>query len=640
MNGFSANLPTKLLIFFPEETERVYSMKWKQKLQYRFDRFIAKGTMSLVLMLFLITLISVLVIGGIAFLFSSAESSVFHVWWIGFMQTLDAGNLSGVDDSFSYTLMMVILTLTGIFITSMLISILTSGLEAKLARLQKGTSLVMEKNHTLILGWNDNVPVIVSQLILANLNVKRPVIVILSTEEAMETMTSLKQSVRGFRNTEIIVRTGNIHDANDLRMCAIDDARSVIISEEDDADTIKTLLAIKQTAFFGTSHSGFVTSIIHHHKNIRVAERICNGQLEPIHLEDTMNRIMAQTCLQPGLSFVYKNLFDFEGEEIYFFRHPSLVGLSVREAAIRLKDATLMGWLRDGIISINPPKDALLGESDLLIVLSEDDDTAGVRETPSLIDEALMVSGPHRPSRSRRAILAIGYNETTLDVIREMGPYLEPGSVITMLSMANTGFGDVEHLFPDKGIEFRFRQGLTYDMETLESFDYSGLDTIIVFSNGGEDGDHADSETLLTVLNLKEIERERGFDIPIIIEINVNKNEATLQYASVDDFIISNVLSNRMLTQVAENRKLNQVFNELLSPEGSEIYLKPASWYVKTNTPVTFATVIESALRKDEIAIGYKQKNRVEDGGIVINPDHSDLLTFGEGDCIVIIAED
>jgi hypothetical protein len=578
MNGFSANLPSRLLIRSPEETERVDSMKkWKQKLQYQFDRFIAKGTLSLVLMLFLITLVSVLVIGGIAFLFSQGESSVFHVWWIGFMQTLDAGNLSNVEDSFSYTLMMVILTLTGIFITSMLISILTSGLEAKLARLQKGTSLVLEKNHTLILGWNDNVPVIVSELLLANLNVKRPVIVILSPQEAMDTLSSLKQSVRGFRNTEIIVRSGNIHDADDLRMCAIDDARSVIISEEDDADTIKTLLAIRQTSFFEKDHSGFVTSIIHHHRNIRVAERICNGKLEPIHLEDTMNRIMAQTCLQPGLSFVYKNLFDFNDDEIYFFHHPSLIGLSVREAAQRLKNATMMGWMRDGVISINPPKDAILTEKDRLIVISEDDDTSGLSETGPLIDEGLLVSGPHRPSRSRRAILAIGFNGTTLDVLREMGPYLEPGSVITMLSMAEISFSDVQGLFREGMVEFRFRKGLTYDMETLEAIEYAGLDTIIVFSNDGEDGDHADSETLLTVLNLKEIERERGFDIPIIIEIKVNKNEATLQYASVDDFIISNVLSNKMLTQVAENRKLNQVFNELLSPEGCEIYLKPAS---------------------------------------------------------------
>jgi hypothetical protein len=55
---------------------------------------------------------------------------------------------------------------------------------------------------------------------------------------------------------------------------------------------------------------------------------------------------------------------------------------------------------------------------------------------------------------------------------------------------------------------------------------------------------------------------------------------------------------------------------------------------------VTFATVLESALRKDELAIGYKLKNRPADGGIVINPDHSEQISFSEGDFVVIIAED
>ena len=61
-----------------------------------------------------------------------------------------------------------------------------------------------------------------------------------------------------------------------------------------------------------------------------------------------------------------------------------------------------------------------------------------------------------------------------------------------------------------------------------------------------------------------------------------------------------------MIAQVAESKHLNAVFDDLLDPEGSEIYLKPAGDYVALGQAVPFAAVIEAARRRGEIAFGYR----------------------------------
>jgi len=98
-----------------------------------------------------------------------------------------------------------------------------------------------------------------------------------------------------------------------------------------------------------------------------------------------------------------------------------------------------------------------------------------------------------------------------------------------------------------------------------------------------------------------------------------------------------------LLAQVAENKYLNAVFANLFDPEGSEIYLKPASDYVTPGTPVNFYTIIEAARRRAEVAMGYRIKNQARDAdksyGVVVNPDKSRLVTFTEGDKIIVVAE-
>ena len=97
------------------------------------------------------------------------------------------------------------------------------------------------------------------------------------------------------------------------------------------------------------------------------------------------------------------------------------------------------------------------------------------------------------------------------------------------------------------------------------------------------------------------------------------------------------------MAQIAENKALGKLFEELFQPEGSEIYFKPITNYLRVDEPVNFFTIIEAALVENETAIGYRQISYANDAdrnfGLVINPKKSDYVDYAETDQIIVFAE-
>ncbi|MBP7587421.1 MAG: potassium transporter TrkA, partial [Thermoanaerobaculia bacterium] len=76
-------------------------------------------------------------------------------------------------------------------------------------------------------------------------------------------------------------------------------------------------------------------------------------------------------------------------------------------------------------------------------------------------------------------------------------------------------------------------------------------------------------------------------------------------------------------------------------PEGCELYLKPVEHYVRLDRELTFATLVEAARRRGEIAIGYRQPPADRSGGhgVVTNPAKSQRVRFTERDSVIVLAE-
>jgi ABC-type uncharacterized transport system permease subunit len=64
---------------------------------------------------------------------------------------------------------------------------------------------------------------------------------------------------------------------------------------------------------------------------------------------------------------------------------------------------------------------------------------------------------------------------------------------------------------------------------------------------------------------------------------------------------------------------------------------------VAPGVPVTFHTVLESARRRNEVALGYRLRaegsNPKAAYGIRVNPRKSAAITFSEGDRVIVLAD-
>jgi len=638
---------------------------FKDRFRYRFDNLMAKGPIALIVWLFiasaiLIALISLLVVSlGIG---PEGKQTFLQVAWAGLMRTLDPGTMGGDEGDWSFLVAMLTVTFGGIFIVSILIGILTTGIEGKLEQLRKGRSFVAEKGHTVILGWSSQIFTLISEIIAANENQKRSCIVVLSEKDTVEMQDEIRSKIEKTGRTRIVCRTGSPIDMNDLEIVNHQSARSIVVlaPEIDDPDfyVIKSILALTNETGADSDANRppqrcHIVAVIRDTKNFEVARMISGDRVKLVLAGDMTARIMAQTCRQSGLSVAYTELLDFGGDEIYFKEEPELVGKTFADALVSYEDSAVIGMrFKDDRIQLNPSMDTRIEDGDALIVISEDDDTirlSGLTEYKMDVN-AIQEAAP-KPLSPEHTLM-LGWNERAPSIIKELDNYVGPDSDILVVGgngVDATSLQNENGNQPLRNMAVSFRPGDTTDRQMLESLAVESYDHIIVLStgeygSGPTDPQEADARTLITLLHLRDMSDKTGIDLAIVSEMLDIKNRELAQVTRADDFVVSDNLISLMLSQISENPQLALVFQDLFDPEGSEIYLKPAEDYVRMETPLTFYTVVEAARRRNQVALGYRSQREAHDPtksyGVRINPAKSLETTYVKGDRIIVLSED
>lgn len=628
----------------------------REQLRYRFDNTLAKGTIALIAWLAIVSAVGVFVLAALVVVVGAAPAgeegkyTLGEAAWGNLMRTLDAGTM-GADQGWAFRVLMLLVTVFGIFVLSTLIGVLSSGLEASIEELRKGRSRVVERDHTVILGWSEQIFAILTELIEANQSRPHARIVVLGNKDKVEMEDEIREKVGDLKNTRIICRRGEAIEMGDLALASIDTARAIVIvaperdgnkSDDPDIDVIKAILAITNNPHRKQGRYHIVAEI-RDPKNAAVAKMVGKEEVELILVGDIVARVMAQTCRQSGLSVVYQELLDFGGDEIYFCEEPTLVGKTYAESLFAYEDCAVMGLLpKDGAPVVNPRHDTAICAGDKLIVIAQDDDAVKPK-APRPADAAL-ISLSEVPASLPERSLILGWNWRAPAVINELDNYVTPGSSVLVIA-DDAGAEDVlqSECAGLKRQSLTFRQADTSDRRTLDDLDASQFDHVIVLCYDRLEAQQADAATLITLLHLRDIANKSKKRISVVSEMLDMKNRTLAEVTHADDFIVSDRLVSLMLSQVSENKQLNTVFKDLFSPEGSEIYLKPATSYVKMAVPMAFTTVLAAAAQKGESAIGYKLAAFAGDSqkqyGVVVNPPKSDPVTFGPHDKIIVLAD-
>ena len=602
----------------------------RQRLRYWFDNTMSRGTVSLIGWLalasgILIVTVSLglLVVEGPA-VDGTPPPTGFQLLWRTFTSTF---GLAIPDDGTKAVLAFwFVLALGGIFIVSALVGLLTSGMNRQLEQLRKGRSLVVETDHTVILGWSDQVYTVAAELVEANRSRRRATVTILAEQDKVHMEDRLRHRLGDTGTTRLVCRTGSPLDLTDLEMVNINGARSIIVLapegvsiEDHDAYVLKTLLAINRgPAFRGQPHH--VVAAVRDGRNRAVA-RLAGGDAVIIDGDDISARLIVQTARQSRLSVIYQDLLDFGGDEFYLTAEPRLVGQSFGQALMAYRQCCPVGLFHsNGTARLNPPMDTMIGPTDQLVVLAQDDSAIRLSSRPFEVDNSAIVHsvrGPQAPERT----LMLGWNGRAVRIIEQLDIYVTAGSAVDIV----TDRADADLMVAQlsqrlRRVALRIKDGDVRERNVLESLDVAGYSNVIVLSDDLLDPMTADSRVLVTLLHLRDMLAKRGRNVQIVSEMRDERDRALAQLTRADDFVVSEQMVSLLMTQISENRHLESVFTDLFDPDGAEIYVRPASYYLREVPGHSFATVVESARRRGEVAIGYRIAEPEEGHGVVLNP--------------------
>ncbi|XP_028550902.1 probable ion channel CASTOR isoform X3 [Dendrobium catenatum] len=603
-----------------------------KQLAYKVDVFLSVYPFSKPLTLLLATLL-LLCLGGLA-LFGVTDGTLADCMWLSWTYVADSGNHANSVGT-GPKLVSVSITFGGMLIFAMMLGLVSDAISEKFDSLRKGRSEVIEKNHTLILGWSDKLGSLLNQLAIANENLGGGIVVVMAERDKEEMELDIAKMEFDFRGTSVICRSGSPLILADLKKVSVSKAHAIIVLAEDgnadlsDARALRTVLSLTGVKDGLKGHIVVELSDIDN----EVLVKLVGGDLvETVVAHDVIGRLMIQCARQPGLAQIWEDILGFEN-----------FPCGIKVSAL------------GGKIILNPDDHYVLQEEDEVLVIAEDDDTYAPSTLPK-------VYGGHLPRdftipKSPEKILFCGWRRDIEDMIMVLDAFLAPESELWMFNEVPES--DREKKLIDGGLDFIrlenislvHREGNAVIRRHLESLPLESFDSILILADESVEDSamQADSRSLATLLLIRDIqarrlpfkeamvshihpvsffqgswigEMQQASDNSVIIsEILDPRTKNLLTMSKISDYVLSNELVSMALAMVAEDRQINDVLEELFAEEGNEMQIRSSDLYLREEEELNFYEIILRGRQRKEIVIGYRLADAER---AVINPPAKD----------------
>lgn len=614
---------------------------FRERARYWFDNTMAKGTIALIGWLALVSVALIVVVSALAVWLApgdTADRGFFGMVWASLVRTLSPGKIATDTGTVGYVALMFAASLSGIFIVSILVGLLSNGVKQKIDRLRRGRSKVVERGHTVVLGWSDQIATIVGELVKAHASQRGSVIAIMAERDKPSMEEDLRERLGDTGRTRVVCRTGRPTEPRDLALMNLGAARSIVVlspeGDDPDAHVIKTLLALAKRPGVHPPVVAALTS----GRNMAAARLAGGPDVHLVDSDDTASRLIVQSSRQSGMSVVCMDLLNFDGGEIYLRHDEEVVGRTYGQALHIYQTASVIGLRRPGGVVLNPPMDTVIEEGDQIVVIAHDDSLVTLADgAPALAEPAILAAERAKPEPERTLLL--NWNARAEQIVRYLDAYVAPGSV---LEVATDHPGAAADLAGLRNLTVNVKDCDSTDRVALESLGLGLFEHVIVLSDDRFSPHHADNRTLMTLLQLRDMQATLGERYSIVSEMHDEGNRSLAEVTEADDIVISDTVIGLLLAQLAENRHLADVFGYLFDSRGSEIYPRLASSYVTLSEEIDFSTVVESARRRGETAIGYRlaaSVNTPPHYGIVLNPPKTQRVRLRQRDSVIVLAE-
>jgi voltage-gated potassium channel Kch len=533
--------------------------------------------------------------------------------------------------------------IAGTGVNAIVIGFAATAIHGVVENLKAGKSAVINKNHTLILGWSNRIFPIISELAIANSNIRGASVVIFANNDRVAMEDEIRSRTSNLGKLKIVTRKGDPTNPSDLARANLGAAKSVIILDADDsgdATVVSTVLAVKAAI---NNPKISIVAEVDDAETAQALTAATNGQVQTVRSHDVIARVTAQASRQPGLSTVILDLLDFDGDEIYFAAIPALDGKTYGDALLAFNEASAIGLLdAKGVPHLNPKPSTKIAAGSKLIAIAKDDD----RVTYTGVDKskAPVVAKRAAKPKSAEHILVIGWSSMGRSVLTELAQFLPKGSTVHIV--ATPKYVDAAELAALKfgGIVLSY-SATTGDMaELVKAASAKHYDEVIIlgYRNAISESE-ADSQTMLTMLQMNalfEDSTNKVHPTRMIAEILDSRKAELARVAAVDDLVISDNLAALLVAQIAENPALSPVFTDLFDADGASINMRAIEDYAPLKKRVAFSQLVAAGVAKGESVIGYRiaaESRTSAAQGVMLNPVKSEEFSPEAGDTLIVI---
>jgi hypothetical protein len=414
--------------------------------------------------------------------------------------------------------------------------------------------------------------------------------------------------------------------------------------------TIKTLTLLNSDLYQGPGGNGPKIAAEIVNKENSVIAGIASKHRHPIvSSSDFISKTMVQCARYPGYAEVYNELFASGKFLIEICTIPNLDGVLFGNLASAFNNGAVLGvsWTdqkagedprRASVL--NPEPDYDLTDDDEIIVLK------GIDSPLESVDLDSFSSWEEPPERETtrpnvKKVLILAYNANLGLIVSELANHAASDiSVVVACADAKSSEALVRARYSDL-LSGHLTLSFT-EFDLAEAWRLDGIrpwefDVIFIVADEVDKTIDADSKTIMLLLLLGEIENKQnnGAFPPVVAELLNSESKQLCVGTPLTDAIVSTEILSIQLAQLVREPFLETLYKELLNAGGIEIGLRPIEHYVKLGAPVSIAVITRSALRFNEIVLGYRS---VQDG-VMINPGKDQLCIFEESDLLIVLAQ-
>jgi hypothetical protein len=554
------------------------------------------------------------------------------VWW-SFLRLSDPGYLGDDEGLVSVSVSTVVTVLGYVLFLGLLVAILTQWMNTLIHRVESGTTPVAFKNHIVILGWSHRTPSIVLELLETRGRVSRFLedsgahdlrIVILAEHVDEDLRAELKSSL-GDRWDDrcVVLRSGSPLKLDDLKRAAFHDAASVILPGAGfatvlpgvaDSEVIKTLASISE-AGKREGHTPLAVAALYNANRGPVARRAYGGELEVIAADQLVSQLMAQCTLQSGLWPIYRELLSLnEKNSIYVRELGSDPVTDIGEAQRACPNAVVIGVIPSEARepTLNPPGDMRIQSGDKLIFIAKCFDDCRLVEAAEATPLAREV-GWHPVESEVETVLILGWSRKVPKALAELLSYRQKRLKIDVVGntpvdereVTIDGVVEAQRDETVRQVECNFM-----NPDVVTEIHPENYDAVLMIARERlEDEAIADAATISAYLTV-DTSQPGGRGSHVVAEVLDEENAVHFAGEKVDA-IVSPMIVSYVLSQVALERELGLIFQELARSWGTTILFRSLERGTES-AEFSFSELSEQAALQGETAIGVVTSSAAE----------------------------